>query len=66
VANGAGLAFVDNFTAADARPGALQHRRLTEIQSLKTFAVWNSNRPLPALGTKLVAAVTQMLKRYRE
>lgn len=65
VANGAGIAFVDNITAADSHPGALQHRRMSEVPRLKAYAAWNSNRPLSALGAKLVATVTEDLKRYR-
>jgi DNA-binding transcriptional LysR family regulator len=64
VANGAGIAFVDNITATDSHPGLLQHRRMTETPSLKAYAAWNGKRPLSALGTKLVAIVTENLKRY--
>jgi DNA-binding transcriptional LysR family regulator len=66
VANGAGITFVDNITAADARPDALRYRRMTDIRSLKTFAVWKRDRPPSALGKKLVSTVTEILKRYRK
>jgi DNA-binding transcriptional LysR family regulator len=65
VANGAGIAFVDNITATDARPGMLRHRRMTDTPSLKAYAAWNRNRPLSTLGAKLVAKVIDDLKRYR-
>jgi DNA-binding transcriptional LysR family regulator len=64
VANGAGIAFVDNITAADSHPGILQSRRISETPSLKAYAAWNRNRSLSALGSKLVEAVTLALKGY--
>jgi DNA-binding transcriptional LysR family regulator len=64
VANGAGVAFVDNITATDSHPGLLQHRRMTETPSLKAYAAWNGNRPLSSIGENLVAIVIENLKRY--
>lgn len=64
VANGAGIAFVDNITATDSHPGILEHRRITQTPRLKAYAAWNRNRPLSALGTRLVAVITEQLRRY--
>jgi DNA-binding transcriptional LysR family regulator len=64
VANGAGIAFVDNITAADSHPGVLQYRRMADISGVEAYAGWNRNRPLSRLGAKLVSVITDKMKRY--
>jgi len=64
VANGAGIAFVDSITAADSNPGVLRYRRMADVSGVKAFAGWNRNRPLSALGAKLVTLIADKMKGY--
>ena len=64
VANGAGIAFVDNITAADSHPGILQHKPMSGTPNVKAYVVWNRNRPPSALAKELTRKVTEAFRGY--
>nr|MBP7567490.1 hypothetical protein [Burkholderiaceae bacterium] len=62
VMQGAGIAFVDNLTAAAWPTAGLEYRPMARSPQFKVYAVWNQNRPPSVLGRRLFSQVATSLK----